>query len=171
VVCETGSMQCLGVLLSVPSVDCCNTGQRVYCWVPCGQEISVDSCGTCTQQQIWIASCWEPSQTCYCYYYCCCFHCYNCCCHICLTDLVFSEVTPGEVSTKVNLWAAWQMFCRPGAILATQSAGWNNAGKRKHNNSETKLWQLSAHYNHYRCCQWLSASVSKHFSCRPVTSL
>ena len=33
------------VRLSVPSIHSSSGGRRVCCWAPCGQEISVDSCG------------------------------------------------------------------------------------------------------------------------------
>jgi len=35
----------LSVCLSVPSIDSSNDGRRVCCCAPCGQEISIDSCG------------------------------------------------------------------------------------------------------------------------------
>ena len=42
-------------------------GQRVCCWAPCGQEILIDSCGrratgAGAQQQMRVASCWEPTE-------------------------------------------------------------------------------------------------------------
>ena len=57
----------LSVRLSVLSIDSSNGGRRVCCWTPCRQEISTDSCGrraagASTQQQMQVASCWEPTK-------------------------------------------------------------------------------------------------------------
>ena len=44
IICGAGSIKWSSVCLSVPSIDSSSGGRWVCCWVPCGQEILIDSC-------------------------------------------------------------------------------------------------------------------------------
>ena len=64
---EQGCNGRASVHLSVPLTDSSSRGQWVCCQVLCGQEILIDTCGGCAagagaQQQMQVASCWEPKE-------------------------------------------------------------------------------------------------------------
>ena len=50
------------VSLSVPSIGSSSCSQKVCCWAPWWhlQQISIDSCTCCTQQQMPVVPLWEP---------------------------------------------------------------------------------------------------------------